>query len=156
MRNMLIAACLALAAVVALSSLAGAAPLLAIQNPPVTPNPSWTGPSGDPHATGGQWFRNVYTGMEENRTYEFYDNTSTTGGGGQGTNAIKGVVTNIGYSGANIASFSVSATIYGRSMLIASTTRRSEGPLIRGSWRQGPEQSRCPSPAATQWSCPCR
>lgn len=106
-------AILAIAAIVALSGIAAAAPSLDIRKPPVVPPVSYTGPTVDPNAALGQWFRDRMTGAEEPRTHEFYDNATGHGGGHFGSVAIYGIVTNIVYSPLNgyIVGFSIMAAI---------------------------------------------
>lgn len=72
-----------------------AAPSLPVTKTPVTPNPSFTGPTNDTHAFMGQWFINVTNSKSEYRTHEFYDNASGSGGGSAGHLAIYGFVTNV-------------------------------------------------------------
>ncbi len=112
MYKKLTAALLAVAAMVALSGVVVAAPSLDIDKPPVQPSVSWTGPSVDPQAAQGQWFLDKATRTEQVRTHEFYDDAQGYGGGSAGTLAIQGKVTNIVYAGANIQSFTVTATIH--------------------------------------------
>ena len=68
---------LMVAAIVLMAAVALAAPSLPIHklgaNPPIGPNPSYTGPTNDPHAIYGQWFNNA-AGQLEARTHEFHDN----------------------------------------------------------------------------------
>jgi len=107
------AAVLTIAAMLALSSIVGAAPSLDVRKPPVLPPVSFTGPVFDPNAEQGQWFRNKMTGLEEPRTHEFYDNAVGYGGGRSGSVAITGIITNIVYSPINsyIVGFTVMAAI---------------------------------------------
>ena len=91
---------------------------LPLTNPPIGPNPSWTGPLVDPHAIQGQWFLDLTpqqgTPPEQYRTHEFYDNVPGYGGGTSSYFAIKGVATNVVYAGpypAPILSFDIVATI---------------------------------------------
>ena len=103
-----------------------AAPSLTITKPPVTPDPSWTGPGvplpplypmGDPHAKAGQWFtdRTTHT-VFTNLTHEFYDNIDPDFGGGSASFlAINGYVTAIVYDngpGSAIVGFDILATIH--------------------------------------------
>ena len=94
------------------------APSLPVTKTPVTPNPSYTGPTNDPHAVMGQWFQNVTNQATEYRTHEFYDNAPLAGGGSKATLAIEGYVTNIVYNNSNhfdrnrICSFDVVANIH--------------------------------------------
>lgn len=101
--------------VVATASCAFGATALDISKPPVGPVPSWTGPTIDPHAEQGQWFKDNTTLSEEVRPYEFYDNVIDYGGGNQSYLAIKGLVGNIQWAGAEgsseIVSFWMGATI---------------------------------------------
>ena len=116
MSKRLLAICLTVTAIAALSTALMAAPSLDIRKPPVMPIPSWTGPQGDPDATMGMWIKSKQTGIEDYRPYEFYDNAYGSGGSqGPATNCIRGVVTNIVYaggSGSSILSFVVNATIF--------------------------------------------
>jgi hypothetical protein len=94
------------------ASLVFAAPSLQITKPPVSPNPSWTGPIQDPHAIAGQWFLDQ-TGIEQWRSHEFHDNVAPQGGGGLASfHAIWGrafdVITDVQ---GNITSFDILATI---------------------------------------------
>lgn len=77
------------------------------------PVPSWTGPTQDPDATQGQWFRDLKGGDPSDfaRPYEFYDNKTGSGGGAASTGAVYGKVTAITWSGLNITAFTISATI---------------------------------------------
>lgn len=114
------------------SSVAYAAPALGVTSPPVQPITNWTGPSGpgnpnDPQATEGQWFKNVEAGCFTVRPGEFHDNKHDElvdpqrhwGGGTMVKNqqewgstwAIYGKVTAVGYSGAGISQFAVTAAI---------------------------------------------
>jgi len=101
-----------------------AAPSLTITKPPVTPNPSWTGPGsppmpppGDPHAIYGQWFSDLGSPptIFTNRTHEFYDNVDPGWGGGYAScGAINGFVSSIIFQsglGSPILSFDILATI---------------------------------------------
>lgn len=78
-------------------------------------NPSWTGPTHDPHAEQGQWFEDVATGAEAARTHEFYDNVPdpAAGGGFAGSTAITGTVNGVTTDPAsgNITAFGILATI---------------------------------------------
>lgn len=101
-----------------------AAPGLDIRKGPlnpqgVQPNPSFTGPSFDPHAVQGQWFQDANQEYEY-RGYEFYDNVEeyfgqSHGGGSQGASAIQGIVTGITWAGgagiSPITAFQILATI---------------------------------------------
>jgi hypothetical protein len=71
------------------------APSLSVTKLPVRPNPSHTGPTNDPHAVAGQWFRSVATSNVVSRAFEFYDNTANNGGGFMGHLAISGRVVNV-------------------------------------------------------------
>lgn len=109
-RVLLLAAATAAFAIVS----AHAAPSLLVTKPPVTPNPSYTGPTNDPHAVNGQWFRAIATSNIMYRTCEFHDNTPQNGGGLMGHLAIAGVVTNVQQSllpPFGITGFDVDATI---------------------------------------------
>ena len=109
MGSKLIAAALACAAIALISTVAGAAPSLDIQKPPVGPVPSWTGPWFDPDATRGQWFIDR-SGTQVWRTHEFHDNAGGSGGGPMGTLAIEGRATNVVYlagPGTDIVSFDI-------------------------------------------------
>jgi hypothetical protein len=99
--------------VVVLSAPALGSPALPITKPPVQPNPSWTGPTVDPHAVQGQWFKDLTTQKEEYRPYEFYDNRVEHGGSAwKSTLAIEGYVQNIVYDvNGNITGFGIQATI---------------------------------------------
>jgi hypothetical protein len=102
--------------VAALSAPALAAPGLLVTKPPaggpVQPVPSWTGPSQDPHAVQGQWFKDLTTGAEHVKPYEFYDNVEGHGGGFKQSLAIEGYVQNLVYDATgNITGFGVQATI---------------------------------------------
>ncbi|AQQ10330.1 hypothetical protein L21SP3_02162 [Sedimentisphaera cyanobacteriorum] len=88
-----------------------AAPSFLITKPPVEPYPSYTGPSEDPHAQQGQWFKDSSTQVEEARTHEFYDNVTNFGGGNESYLAIEGYAENLQYDGDNITSFDIRATI---------------------------------------------
>lgn len=93
-----------------------AAPSLPVTKPPIIFfNPSWTGPTHDPHAVQGQWFEDVATGSEAARTHEFYDNVPdpAAGGGFAGSTAITGTVNGVTTDPAsgNITAFGVLATI---------------------------------------------
>jgi len=90
---------------------ATAAPSIPVTKPPVSPIPSWTGPTIDPDANQGQWFQQRFTGAEEPRTHEFHDNVQSHGGGFRGPLAIQGVVASVTFVGVNIQSFVVDATI---------------------------------------------
>lgn len=99
------------------NSLCPAAPSLPIVRPLVSPEVSYTGPSNDTHATRGQWFQNVTTSELENRTHEFYDNSTGTGGGTMGHLAISGVVVQVTSEfvfpfGDKIKAFEVLATVF--------------------------------------------
>lgn len=112
-----LAALLSVAVAMTLSTLVAAAPSLDVRKVPtgiVTPNPSWTGPPGDPHAVWGQWILDKRTGVEEWFTHEFHDNSSNNGGSlSFGTGSIRGVVVNVVYGSTTdtIAAFSVDATV---------------------------------------------
>ena len=108
MKNVLALTCLVS---VALAGSAWGAPGLPITKPPVQPTDRWTGPAVDPCALQGQWFLDPSTGAEQARPYEFHDDLILWGGGWKSTLAIEGYAMNIGYSGANITSFDVNATI---------------------------------------------
>lgn len=98
--------------VAALTVPAWAAPGLLVTKPPVQPVPSYTGPPQDPHAIQGQWFKDLSTGEEHARPYEFYDNLEGHGGGFKQSLAIEGYVQNLVYDATgNITSFGVRATI---------------------------------------------
>ncbi|MGD9128057.1 MAG: PEP-CTERM sorting domain-containing protein [Planctomycetia bacterium] len=111
---------LSILTVLLIANFAFAAPSLYIGKliqPAVVPDPSWTGPQHDPHATQGQWFLNM-DGTEEYRTHEFYDNVYNedvldSGGGFAGSFAITGYSSNIRFdaSNGNIIGFDVIATI---------------------------------------------
>ncbi|OXU15520.1 PEP-CTERM sorting domain-containing protein [Sedimentisphaera salicampi] len=88
-----------------------AAPSFLITKPPVEPDPSYTGPTDDPHAQEGQWFKDNTTQDEKARTHEFYDNVEGSGGGTESSLAIKGYAENLQYDGDNITSFDIRATI---------------------------------------------
>lgn len=91
-----------------------AAPSLHVTKLPVTPNPSYTGPTNDPHAIHGQWFRSLATSNVEYRTCEFYDNTANNGGGFMGNLAISGRVVNASQQFpplSPITAFEIDATI---------------------------------------------
>ncbi|RLD11274.1 MAG: hypothetical protein DRI44_03905 [Chlamydiae bacterium] len=99
-----------------------AAPSLTIIKPPVTPNPSYTGPGsppmpppGDPHAIYGQWFVDKLSGtIYTNRTHEFYDNVDPGWGGGYAScGAINGFVISVSWGGPGtpITAFDIMATI---------------------------------------------
>jgi hypothetical protein len=109
MKTKAIALCIA---AVGASGSAFAAVSLDITKGPVTGGVN-TGPIIDPHATRGQWFEDRLTQAESYRPYEFYDNIPGSGGGSAGSNAITGVVitSSLVYSGNNITSFSILATI---------------------------------------------
>ena len=107
---------LMVAAIVLMAAVALAAPSLPIHklgaNPPIGPNPSYTGPVNDPHAVYGQWFMNR-AGLQEVRPYEFHDNVIDEGGGYADSKAIEGYATNIVTNPTNgfIQSFDITATI---------------------------------------------
>jgi hypothetical protein len=86
-----------------------AAVALDVSKPPVV-GPPGTGPfPQDPNAVRGQWFSD-----NTSRQYEFYDNAQGFGGGSNGTQAIKGIVTSITFSagpGTAITAFQVTATV---------------------------------------------
>jgi hypothetical protein len=99
---------------------ANAEPLLLITHLPVQNNGN-TGPAFDPSASAGQWFQNVsgfngnepiVSGTYENRAYQFHDNIAGNGGGFAGSNAIRGVITNLVLNGNNqVTDFTVRASI---------------------------------------------
>jgi hypothetical protein len=109
-----------------LSAAAMAAPSLPITKPPVVsgPNP-YTGPTNDPTAVQGQWFRDAITEESTYRPYEFYDNRVLYGGGSSSTDAIYGKVTDIALNGSLITSFVVQATI------------RNDTATAKGTWFDG-------------------
>jgi hypothetical protein len=90
-----------------------ASPALPVTKPPLRPVPSYTGPTQDPNAIQGQWFKDVVTNGESYRPYEFYDNKVGYGGSAsKSTRAIEGYVQNIVYDGqGKITSFGIRATI---------------------------------------------
>lgn len=113
-----IAAVFVAMSIVFIGFVASGAPSLPITKTPVTPNPSYTGPTNDPHAVMGQWFQNVTNQAIEYRTHEFYDNIPGSGGGVMGSQAISGHVIDIVYDQPflppprPIISFDVEVTIY--------------------------------------------
>jgi len=104
---------------------------LDIKKPPfggeVYPAPSWTGPTQDPHAFRGQWFKDLATGSETPRANEYHDYEvqeeepySAMGDGRRvaasgfalGNSAIFGFVKNIVTNAAgDITAFQIEATI---------------------------------------------
>jgi hypothetical protein len=110
--------------VIALSAPVWGSPALPVTKPPVQPVPSWTGPTVDPHALQGQWFKDLDTGNETVRPYEFHDNVEGCGGSQwKSFLAIEGYVQNIAYDGqGNITGFGIQATI------------TNDDPCIVGNW----------------------
>lgn len=110
---------LVVAVLILASSVALAAPGLGVTKPPVQPVPSWTGPTWDPHAQEGQWFKSAGQEPYDVRPAEFHDNKIDSGGGTclksqqewGSTWAIYGKVTSITISGGNITGFNVTAAI---------------------------------------------
>ena len=94
---------------------ASAAPSLQITKPPVMGG-DWAGPSIDTNAVNGQWFFDLTTHWETNRTHEFHDNVFPGHGGGfMSFAAISGVVVTIHYQagpGTPILAFDISAQIF--------------------------------------------
>jgi hypothetical protein len=91
-----------------------ASPVLPVTKGPVQPVPSYTGPTIDPDALQGQWFKDLATGYEHAKPYEFYDNAYGYGGSAwKGTKAIEGYVNNVAFDGqGSITSFWINATIW--------------------------------------------
>ena len=90
-----------------------AGPELPITKPPVVGDTEYpyTGPTGDPTASQGQWFLNLATEGLYVKPYQFYDNPVGGGGGSEGTDAIFGVVNAMTLVGGNITAFEISAVI---------------------------------------------
>ncbi|GEM_PF-4770365 len=88
-----------------------AAPSLSVTKPPVGPIPSYTGPTNDPNAVSGQWFRVVADSTLEYRPCEFHDNTANNGGGYMQSAAISGRVVNVVLGPIKIVAFDIQATI---------------------------------------------
>jgi hypothetical protein len=104
-----------LAYILSTAGIISAAPSLPVTKVPVTPYPSFTGPTNDAHAVMGQWFMNVATSKPEYRTHEFYDNISGSGGGSAGHLAISGRVVKVQslvFRPDVIGAFDVEAYIY--------------------------------------------
>ena len=110
---------LSLMCILLLGTVVLAAPALLITKPPVQPVPSYTGPVLDPHAIQGQWFKDLTTGHQHAKPYEFYDNVIGYGGGDipdpaafDSWRAIYGKVTNVTMSeGVFITAFTIKARI---------------------------------------------
>ncbi len=107
---------LGLALLLTLAFLNGAfaAPSLRVTKLPVGPHPSYTGPTNDPHAVKGQWFRSLTTSNTTYRSCEFYDNTANNGGGYMGHLSISGRVFNVNQFPPNVGpilGFEIDATI---------------------------------------------
>jgi dockerin type I repeat protein len=88
---------------------------LPVTKPPLVPVPSWTGPTLDPDAISGQWFRDHLYGLEDWRTHELHDNVSDNNPyfRSMGSGAIYGRVTNVVQdpTNNNILSFDVEAFV---------------------------------------------
>jgi hypothetical protein len=104
-----------------------ASPALPVTKPPLLPVPSWTGPIQDPHALQGQWFKDLTTGAEHAKPYEFYDNVEGHGGSlFKSSLAIEGYVQNLQFDANNcIVAFDIRASI------------TNDTPDIWGMWQEG-------------------